>query len=58
MVEAELRGWLPVMGVDLEEERIVAILAEAEIVLADFVLSDGRLECPVSAHIVQARKPE
>jgi len=35
MVEADLRGWLPVMGVDLPEDLILAILAEAERLEAD-----------------------
>lgn len=55
MVEADLRGWLPVMGVELEEDRIQAILAEAQVELADFVTPDGRVEFDSPAHIVSAR---
>ena len=55
MVEADLRGWLPVMGVDLGEDLIRAILAEAESELADFVTGD-RLEFDSPAHIVSAQK--
>lgn len=56
MVEADLRGWLPVMGVDLEEDLISAILAEAEEVLADFIAPDGRMLFDSPAHIVSAQK--
>ena len=37
MVEADLRGWLPVMGVELDEDLITALLDEAETLLAEFV---------------------
>ena len=30
VVEADLRGWLPVMGVELPEEKIAEILVDAE----------------------------
>lgn len=56
MVEADLRGWLPVMGVDLEEDLISAILAEAEEDMSDFVVSDGRAEFDSPAHIVSGQK--
>ena len=56
MVEADLRGWLPVMGVHLEEEVIRAILAESETVLAEFVRPDGRVEFDAPAHIVSGQR--
>lgn len=56
MVEADLRGWLPVMGVDLEEDLILAILDEAERELAGFVTEGGRVRFDSPAHIVSARK--
>ena len=37
MVEADLRGWLPVMGVFLNEDQIQSILEEAETALAEYV---------------------
>ncbi len=52
MVEADLRGWLPVMGVVLEEERIESILNEAEDVLAKYVTADGKVVFDSPAHIV------
>jgi SAM-dependent methyltransferase len=47
MVEADLRGWLPVMGVVLHEDQIDRILNEAEDVLAD-----GKVVFNSPAHIV------
>lgn len=57
MVEADLRGWLPVMGVNLAEEQITRILEEAEGVLDSYVTDDGRITFDVPAHLVTARKP-
>lgn len=57
MVEADLRGWLPVMGVSLTEDVIDRILEEAEIVLGSNVAADGRVAFELQAHIVTARKP-
>ncbi len=57
LIEAELRGWLPVMGVHLEEEQVQRILAAAEQRLAPWVEASGQLVAPVSAHIVTAEAP-
>jgi SAM-dependent methyltransferase len=57
MVEADLRGWLPVMGVVLPEERIQLILEEAEHALGRHVKSDGTMEFALPAHIVSGTKP-
>lgn len=56
MVEADLRGWLPVMGVILAEEQITDILEEAEHVLQNYVDHSGRVKFNLSAHIVAAKK--
>jgi SAM-dependent methyltransferase len=56
MVEADLRGWLPVMGVALSEAQIARILEQAEDVLAAYVAADGAVEFDTSAHIVTATK--
>lgn len=58
MVEADLRGWLPVMGVELPEDEIERILALAEEELAAFVGPDGVVAFPSPAHIVTGRKPD
>ncbi len=54
MVEADLRGWLPIMGVHLDEDLIQSILAEADEVLGHHVADSGDMVFPVSAHIVTA----
>ena len=57
MVEADLRGWLPVMGVVLSEEIIEAVLEEAEKLLGQYVTSSGTVEFDAPAHIVTGVKP-
>jgi SAM-dependent methyltransferase len=52
MVEADLRGWLPVMGVELPEEQIDRILAEAETTLRRYVTTEGKVVFDAPAHIV------
>jgi len=52
MVEADLRGWLPVMGVNLGEETIAEILEQAERALAHYVTPSGTVEFDSPAHIV------
>lgn len=58
MVEADLRGWLPVMGVNLSEVQIRQILDEAEAVLRSYTTSDGNVRFDVSAHIVTGKKSQ
>lgn len=57
MVEADLRGWLPVMGVHLAEDQIGRILQEAEQVLSAYATAAGRVAFHLSAHLVTAKKP-
>jgi SAM-dependent methyltransferase len=57
MVEADLRGWLPVMGVVLTEEQIAGILEAAEQALSHYVAGDGAVSFGTSAHIVTGMKP-
>jgi ubiquinone/menaquinone biosynthesis C-methylase UbiE len=57
MVEADLRGWLPVMGVFLEDHQIQSILEKAELALADYVTGDGSVVFGAPAHIVTGTKP-
>ncbi|MDA7087909.1 methyltransferase domain-containing protein [Pseudomonas sp. SA3-5] len=56
MVEADLRGWLPVMGVTLDEPTIAQVLAEAEQALGRYVTADGIVQFDSPAHIVRATK--
>lgn len=55
MVEADIRGWLPVVGVILPEGEIDQILAECERLLTEYTASDGSITFPTSAHIVYGR---
>jgi len=56
MVEADLRGWLPVMGVQLNEELIGRILQDAEQALGSCATTDGRVEFNLSVQLVTAKK--
>lgn len=56
MVEADLRGWLPVMGVHLDEEQIEIILKEADEALREFITAEGTVEFDSPAHIVTGTK--
>lgn len=56
MVAGDLRGWLPVMGVSLDEQMIARILIEAEQVLAPYVRADGTVQFDSPAHIVRATR--
>ncbi len=55
MVEADLRGWLPVVGVVLTEDQIRRILDEAEKALSSYATADGRAVFPLSVHLVSVR---
>ncbi len=57
LVEADLRGWLPVMGVNLEEATIRRILAEAESALKHHVNAGDEAVFRISAHILSGTKP-
>lgn len=57
LVEADLRGWLPVMGVHLDEPTIAALLEEAEHTLAAYAAPDG-VEFALQAHLAGATRPE
>ena len=56
LVEADLRGWLPRMGVSLPEPIIEATLAEADDALAPYVRRalDGSVSFATSAHVLRA----
>lgn len=52
VVEADLRGWLPLVGVDLSEERIQSILGSAEQALGRWTRAEGGgIGFDLSAHI-------
>jgi SAM-dependent methyltransferase len=59
LVEADLRGWLPIMGVSLGDAAIEATLAEADDALAPYVSAepDGSVSFATSAHVLRATVP-
>lgn len=57
LVEADLRGWLPLLGVRLDEPTIQRTLDEAETALARFVTATGALAFETAAHVVTATRP-
>lgn len=56
MVEADLRGWLPMMGVILTEDLIGRILQDAEQALSSHATTDGRAAFRLSAQLVTAHR--
>jgi SAM-dependent methyltransferase len=58
LVETDLRGWLPMMGVVLGEDQIGHILEQAEGHLGRHVRRDGGgIEFEVRAHVVSGSRP-
>jgi SAM-dependent methyltransferase len=57
LVEADLRGWIPMMGVFLDENTIERVLAEAEIALRAYANSRGELAFQISAHVLSGSRP-
>lgn len=58
MVEADLRGWLPVVGIRLDEQTIQRTLREAEVVLRAYAPGGGPTSFLTSVHILSARRPQ
>jgi ubiquinone/menaquinone biosynthesis C-methylase UbiE len=56
MVEAELRGWLPLFEIFLSEEEIQEVLIESDETLEKYAGPSGAVVFPTSAHIFTARK--
>lgn len=52
LVEADVKGWLPIMGVVLPEDKIAQILDEADQKLSGYAQSDGQMVFDMSAHII------
>jgi SAM-dependent methyltransferase len=55
LVEADLRGWMPIMRVQVEEEVILQTLAAADAELPRYVTTaaDGSVTFPTSAHVLR-----
>jgi len=56
MVEAELRGWLPLFEIFLSEDEIDTVLIESDKTLGRYAGPSGEAEFPTSAHVITARK--
>ena len=56
MVEAELRGWLPLFDIFLSEEEINGVLIASDKVLGKYRRPSGEAVFPTSAHLFTARK--
>ena len=56
MVEAELRGWLPIFDIFLGEEEIDEVLVESDKLLRKYSAPAGEAVFPTSANIFTARK--
>ena len=56
MVEAELRGWLPLFDIFLSEDKINEVLIESDKTLGKYAGPSGEAVFPTSAHLFTARK--
>jgi len=56
MVEAELRGWLPLFDILLSEDKINEVLIESDKTLGKYAGPSGEALFPTSAHLFTARK--
>lgn len=56
MIEAELRGWMPLAGIELSPGEIDCVLDEARRELRPYVRPNGRVEFDSPAHVVTSVK--
>lgn len=56
MVEVELRGWLPLFGIKLDETEIANVLVKSDAKLSKYTVPSGEAVFPTSAYIMTARK--
>jgi hypothetical protein len=56
MVEAELRGWLPLFDINLSEEEISSVLVKSDRLLGKYAGPSGEAVFPTAAHIFLASK--
>jgi len=56
MVEAELRGWLPLFEIFLSEQEIDEVLIESDKTLGKYAGPSGEAVFPTSAHVFTAHK--
>lgn len=55
MVEAELEGWLPVVGITLSTADVDRVVQQARDVLRPYTTNDGHIQFAAPAHIVSGR---
>jgi SAM-dependent methyltransferase len=58
VIEADLRRWLPMAGISLNEGAIWHLLQQAEDSMARHVNALGRAEFPISAHLLTGTKAQ
>lgn len=56
MLEAEMRGWMPGVGIVFSDDEIEAVIADGERALSAYVAADGTITFDSPAHIVTATK--
>ena len=56
MIEADIRAWFPLAGVEVDERVLEAIVADAEKALRSNGNADGTVSFPMPAHIITASK--
>jgi hypothetical protein len=56
MLEADLRGWLPLFDINLSEEKIEQVLGASDTILKRYVAASGEAIFPTSAHIITATR--
>lgn len=57
MLDTDLNGWLPLVGVRLNPQVVEQILAEGESVFRSYMTSDGAVRFDSPAHIAVATRP-
>lgn len=58
MVEVELRGWLPLFDIHLDEEKIADVMIKSDVKLSKYETPSGKAVFPTSAYILTASKTE
>lgn len=56
MVLADVKGWFPLAGFELDENQIDEVVRKAESDLKEFVKSDGSVVFPMPAHFISITK--
>ena len=56
MLDADVKGWLPLMGVTLSNEEVDRIFEEAEQELSSFLTPDGSIAFDLPAHIISGTR--